>query len=117
MDNKFRCSLCQKLFKGDEFVKKHIRYLVLIVSAKHSAIVEEEMEDVMFFNRFAFDAYRIGGNDAGANNDRSSGRFGSNGNENRGRDRSGLGGRVGSYENGVPYWERRQPPPGLFYFK
>jgi hypothetical protein len=66
-DNKFRCELCQKLFKGDDFVKKHIR-------GKHSSVVSEEEDDVEFFNMFVYDPWRIGGElvsfNARPNNDR-----------------------------------------------
>ena len=43
-ENKFRCDLCKKLFRGSEFIKKHL-------SVKHneevSAVVKERMESIM----------------------------------------------------------------------
>lgn len=51
-DSKFRCLECQKLFKADEFVRKHVR-------TKHPSVVEEECESVSFFNNFCCDMYKI----------------------------------------------------------
>lgn len=39
---KFKCKLCGKLFKGSDFVKKHIDY-------KHHETVEITSNDVRFF--------------------------------------------------------------------
>jgi hypothetical protein len=43
-ENKFRCDLCKKLFRGSEFIKKHL-------SVKHneevSAVIKERMESIM----------------------------------------------------------------------
>jgi len=43
-ENKFRCDLCKKLFRGSEFIKKHL-------SVKHAdevaSVVKERMESIM----------------------------------------------------------------------
>lgn len=44
-DTKFRCSECQKLFRGDEFVRKHLR-------SKHPVLVEHLEAEVQFFHNF-----------------------------------------------------------------
>ena len=44
-DTKFRCSECQKLFRGDEFVRQHLR-------SKHPVLVENLEVEVNFFQTF-----------------------------------------------------------------
>ncbi|KAI8912851.1 hypothetical protein EDD86DRAFT_274485 [Gorgonomyces haynaldii] len=51
-EGKYRCTECQKLFKGDEFVRKHIR-------TKHPSIIDEETEAVLFYNYFALDNNKL----------------------------------------------------------
>ncbi|GBC27799.2 C2H2-type zinc finger transcription factor [Rhizophagus irregularis DAOM 181602=DAOM 197198] len=45
---KFKCKLCGKLFKGSDFVKKHIDY-------KHHETVEITSNDTKFFNNYVLD--------------------------------------------------------------
>ncbi|CAG8648310.1 10569_t:CDS:10 [Cetraspora pellucida] len=45
---KFKCNLCSKLFKGADFVKKHIDY-------KHHSTVETTMNDAKFYNNYVLD--------------------------------------------------------------
>ncbi|CAG8546017.1 4633_t:CDS:10 [Paraglomus occultum] len=45
---KFRCKLCGKLFKGQEFVRKHI-------NLKHNDKLEEVRNDCAFFNNYVLD--------------------------------------------------------------
>ncbi|KAJ3397826.1 hypothetical protein HDU92_002498 [Lobulomyces angularis] len=49
---KFRCKVCQKLFKGEEFVKKHVR-------AKHQNLFDDLTLQIQFFNAFARDPNKI----------------------------------------------------------
>ncbi len=44
-ESKYRCTECQKLFRGDDFVRKHIK-------SKHGHLVDHVQNDVEFFNRF-----------------------------------------------------------------
>ncbi|KAJ1675794.1 hypothetical protein EV182_000562 [Spiromyces aspiralis] len=49
-EGRFRCVLCKKLFRGDEFVRKHIRN-------KHPELIPSELnKDIEFFNRFVLEA-------------------------------------------------------------
>ena len=49
IDNaKYRCKLCVKLFRGPEFVSKHIRL-------KHPLVVEEATQNVLFYNAYVRD--------------------------------------------------------------
>ncbi|KAG8956553.1 hypothetical protein FRC04_000031 [Tulasnella sp. 424] len=50
-EGKFRCNSCNKLFKAEPFVEKHI-------ANKHPEITRE-VEDLPFFNNFALDPHRI----------------------------------------------------------
>lgn len=47
-EGKFKCGLCPKLFKGSDFVTKHVR-------TKHEENVQEIEEDVAFFNNYVQD--------------------------------------------------------------
>ncbi|KAJ3088558.1 hypothetical protein HK102_008491, partial [Quaeritorhiza haematococci] len=49
---KYRCKECAKLFKGEEYVKKHIR-------GKHPTLVQKVKEDVEFFNAYVRDLNRV----------------------------------------------------------
>ncbi|KAJ3106741.1 hypothetical protein HDU97_005667 [Phlyctochytrium planicorne] len=51
-DEKFRCKDCSKLFRGEEFVKKHIR-------SKHADVVAEIRVDIDFYNGYARDPNRV----------------------------------------------------------
>ncbi len=51
-ESKYRCIECQKLFKGDEFVRKHLKI-------KHESILQEEQESVLFFNNFSCDLNKL----------------------------------------------------------
>ena len=51
-ESKFRCTECQKLFKGDTFVRKHIR-------TKHEAVVAHVAEEVNYFNNFCGDLGKV----------------------------------------------------------
>lgn len=51
-DAKFRCTECQKLFRGDDFVRKHIR-------SKHPNLIAHVAEEVEFFNNFCTDFNKI----------------------------------------------------------
>jgi hypothetical protein len=53
-EGKYRCKLCSKLFKGESFVKKHIK-------SKHSESLEPIQEEVAFFNNYAQDIQKITG--------------------------------------------------------
>jgi uncharacterized C2H2 Zn-finger protein len=44
-ESKFRCTECQKLFKGNEFVRKHVK-------TKHWNLVEGVEKEVEYFNNF-----------------------------------------------------------------
>ncbi|KAI8835559.1 hypothetical protein BC829DRAFT_406320 [Chytridium lagenaria] len=48
---KYRCKDCSKLFRGEEFVRKHIR-------SKHPEVVKELMVDVDFYNAYVRDPNR-----------------------------------------------------------
>ncbi|KAJ1915828.1 hypothetical protein H4219_004116 [Mycoemilia scoparia] len=49
-EGRFRCLICKKLFRGDEFVRKHIRN-------KHPELIPEELvKELEFFNRFVLEA-------------------------------------------------------------
>lgn len=50
-EGKFRCRMCQKLFKATSFVEKHI-------ANKHPESIKE-VEDVPYFNNFVLDPYHI----------------------------------------------------------
>ena len=56
-DSKYRCLVCSKMFKGDNFVKKHI-------GLKHTERIEEIKEMAKYRNSYARDANRITHNDA-----------------------------------------------------
>ncbi|KAJ3066966.1 hypothetical protein HDU98_009784 [Podochytrium sp. JEL0797] len=49
---KFRCGECSKLFRGKEFVTKHLR-------AKHGEVVDRAKVEVEFFNAYVRDANRV----------------------------------------------------------
>ncbi|KAJ3176671.1 hypothetical protein HK101_010391, partial [Irineochytrium annulatum] len=49
---KFRCRECTKLFRGDEFVRKHIR-------GKHPEVIGEIRAEVDFFNNYVRDPNRV----------------------------------------------------------
>ncbi|KAJ1340709.1 hypothetical protein BSLG_004803 [Batrachochytrium salamandrivorans] len=51
-ESKFRCALCSKLFKGDDYARKHIR-------GKHAGPVEEIIAELTFFNTFALDCNKL----------------------------------------------------------
>ncbi|KAJ2665787.1 hypothetical protein IW148_001546 [Coemansia sp. RSA 1199] len=49
-EGRFRCTLCAKLFKGDAFVRKHIRN-------KHPEVVPETLvQEISYFNNFVREA-------------------------------------------------------------
>ncbi|KAJ3009957.1 hypothetical protein HKX48_007656 [Thoreauomyces humboldtii] len=50
-EGKYRCIECQKLFKGEEFVKKHIR-------SKHNELTLPTRKHVEYFNNFVRDPNR-----------------------------------------------------------
>ncbi|TFK99084.1 hypothetical protein BDV98DRAFT_532986 [Pterulicium gracile] len=50
-EGKFRCKICQKLFKATAFVEKH-------VANKHPESIKS-LEDISYFNNFALDPHRI----------------------------------------------------------
>ncbi|CAJ0625334.1 8356_t:CDS:10 [Entrophospora sp. SA101] len=45
---KFKCNLCSKLFKGADFVKKHIDY-------KHNAKIDVTTNEIKFYNNYVLD--------------------------------------------------------------
>ncbi|KAJ1560295.1 hypothetical protein HK405_007593 [Cladochytrium tenue] len=49
---KFRCTDCSKLFRGEEFVLKHIK-------GKHPRLAEEISEEIEFFNAYVRDPNRV----------------------------------------------------------
>ncbi|KAJ8328867.1 hypothetical protein QVD99_004602 [Batrachochytrium dendrobatidis] len=51
-DSKFRCTLCSKLFKGDDFARKHFR-------GKHGSNVDEVIADLTYYNNFALDFNKL----------------------------------------------------------
>ncbi|KAJ3231072.1 hypothetical protein HDU81_004062 [Chytriomyces hyalinus] len=51
-EEKYRCAECSKLFRGREFVKKHLR-------AKHDGVVEALKEEVTFYNNYVKDPNRV----------------------------------------------------------
>ncbi|KAJ9083457.1 hypothetical protein DSO57_1034551 [Entomophthora muscae] len=51
-ETKFRCSACNKLFKGAEFVKKHLK-------TKHPETYNDAAEEVQFLNNYVRDPNRI----------------------------------------------------------
>jgi hypothetical protein len=53
-EQKFRCKVgdCTKLFKGDEFVRKHIRN-------KHADVLSKFERDVEFFNNYVRDPFKL----------------------------------------------------------
>jgi hypothetical protein len=53
-EGKYRCKLCSKLFKGELFVKKHIK-------SKHTESIEPIKLEVDFFNNYAQDIQKITG--------------------------------------------------------
>lgn len=53
-EGKYRCRLCTKLFKGESFVKKHIK-------SKHTESLEPIIMEVDFFNNYAQDIQKITG--------------------------------------------------------
>jgi hypothetical protein len=44
-ENKFRCIECQKLFRGDDFVRKHVK-------SKHEGVISHVEDEVLFFNEY-----------------------------------------------------------------
>ncbi|KAJ3303671.1 hypothetical protein HDV03_003645 [Kappamyces sp. JEL0829] len=87
-ETKFRCTECQKLFRGDDFVRKHIK-------TKHPHLVAHIAGDVEFFNFFS--------SRAKLENNKSSSLH---------RDRESFGGRLGPRdrdyrrESGRGQWDR-----------
>ncbi|KAG4099213.1 hypothetical protein H8356DRAFT_361433 [Neocallimastix lanati (nom. inval.)] len=53
-EGKYRCKICSKLFKGELFVKKHIK-------SKHTDLIEPIKLEVDFFNNYAQDIQKITG--------------------------------------------------------
>lgn len=51
-ETKFRCSVCSKLFKGSEFVKKHLK-------SKHPETYCDAVEEAQFLNNYVRDPNRI----------------------------------------------------------
>lgn len=51
-ETKFRCVECQKLFKGDEYVKKHLK-------TKHPELVKTITTDTVMFNAYILDTNKI----------------------------------------------------------
>lgn len=51
-DAKHRCTVCQKLFKGDEFVKKHLK-------TKHPETSSEITSETLLFNAYMLDSNRV----------------------------------------------------------
>jgi stress-induced morphogen len=51
-EQKYRCAICSKLFKGEEFVAKHIRL-------KHEAEIREVSDSVTFYNAYLDDPLRV----------------------------------------------------------
>ncbi|ORX91462.1 hypothetical protein K493DRAFT_286786 [Basidiobolus meristosporus CBS 931.73] len=51
-EGRYRCSLCNKLFKGEEFVKKHIGH-------KHPENFAEISEEVDYYNNYVRDPFHI----------------------------------------------------------
>jgi hypothetical protein len=53
-DNKFRCAVgdCPKMFKGEEFVRKHIRN-------KHGDIVMQSVGDLAYLNSYLKDPFKL----------------------------------------------------------
>jgi hypothetical protein len=77
-EGKYRCVECQKLFRGEDFVRKHIR-------SKHPELFEHVPFETAFFNCWALDGNKI---------------------EVRGRRDSGRGGERG-YDRGGSGYDRR----------
>ncbi|TPX60142.1 hypothetical protein PhCBS80983_g02000 [Powellomyces hirtus] len=51
-EGKFRCTVCSKLFKGEEFVKKHLK-------TKHNEITLPTRKEVEFFNNYVRDPNKV----------------------------------------------------------
>jgi hypothetical protein len=51
-ETKYRCVECQKLFKGDEYVKKHLKI-------KHPELVKPITTDTVMFNAYILDPSKI----------------------------------------------------------
>lgn len=51
-DAKYRCRECSKLFKGEDFVRKHIK-------AKHPALIDDFTIDIEMFNAFCRDPNKL----------------------------------------------------------
>ncbi|KND02501.1 uncharacterized protein SPPG_02960 [Spizellomyces punctatus DAOM BR117] len=51
-EGKYRCQECSKLFKGDEFVKKHIK-------SKHAEVCASTKQEVEFFNNYIRDPTKV----------------------------------------------------------
>jgi hypothetical protein len=51
-EGKFRCTECQKLFRGEDFVRKHCR-------SKHEYLIDEVPLETQFFNNWAMDMNKI----------------------------------------------------------
>ncbi|KAI9202777.1 uncharacterized protein BJ171DRAFT_166970 [Polychytrium aggregatum] len=54
-EGKYRCRECQKLFKGDEFVRKHIK-------GKHPQLTEKPRLETLFFNAYIRDPNKVQSN-------------------------------------------------------
>ncbi|KAJ3392856.1 hypothetical protein HDU84_003340 [Entophlyctis sp. JEL0112] len=54
-EEKFRCAECSKLFRGKEFVKKHLR-------GKHESLVTGFETEILFFNAYVRDPNRVHNN-------------------------------------------------------
>lgn len=53
-EGKYRCKICSKLFKGESFVKKHIR-------SKHTDLLQPIISESEFFNNYVQDIQKITG--------------------------------------------------------
>lgn len=51
-ESKFRCTECQKLFRGDDFVRKHIK-------TKHTNLIAHIEEEVSLYNSYCREASKI----------------------------------------------------------
>ncbi|KAI8924285.1 hypothetical protein BC831DRAFT_416339 [Entophlyctis helioformis] len=51
-EGKFRCTTCAKLFKGDEYARKHVR-------TKHPEALEKPTADLLYFNNYVLDCNKI----------------------------------------------------------
>ncbi|KAJ3046592.1 hypothetical protein HK097_000717, partial [Rhizophlyctis rosea] len=51
-EGKYRCGSCEKLFRGEEFVRKHVR-------SKHSELAEAFKTEAVYFNNWVRDVNRL----------------------------------------------------------